>query len=569
MPALRIISLFVTAAMILAAFLLFESEGHFYVTTELLPRGTVWSLYISFALIAIGLIAQWRHSLSPFIKTSKSTRLTLLTLSIGAVIFLKTNVPETNRVYFDEHIYENIGQLISTTGEALMVNEGAIRQGKLFAKAREYNKQPNGYPVYLSFFYQFLDVNEPTAFWAVNVAYFLSILTLFGISYLLFHSELGALFTALCFAMTPMVLRFANSAAVELPTVLFSTLAIYTAILYRNAPSLWTGASMVGGLAYAFQMRGESPLILLPALVILLPIFKSELKQNRFYVLLPALTALLIPLFLHILSFRNHSWGSGTGDKFSLDAFKMNIGMNVPFYFTNIRFPLAFTVFAIAGFFINDKKNKTELAAITLWFIYSFGIFLFFYAGGYNYGIDVRYSNISAPPLALLTGYGAHSLIRWLRSNTSLPPFVPAVLLLAALFGSWAFTLPEITLLGQEARQARFDTEFARVMRQNMPADSFVFSHNPGMWLVFGQSAAQSSNLSYLLDQPLQARNQIREWRNSYPGGLFFHWNFWCNTMDRVQVAFCQRILDGFKHKKVFEQTDLGRSYAIFELLDY
>ncbi|MCM0605398.1 MAG: glycosyltransferase family 39 protein [Xanthomonadaceae bacterium] len=558
-----------TVLMISLAFLLFLSEGHFYITTKILPRATVWSLYISTALISIGLAYHWRITLSPIIQSKPITRLALLLILIFSTVFLKNYVPQTNRVYFDEHIYENIGQLIHTTGESLMVNQGTIRQGKLFAQAREYNKQPGGYPTYLSYFFSIFNVSEATAFFAVNCAYFFTILLIFCVYYLLFQSELGALYSALFFSLTPMVMRFANTAAVEIPTVLFSTLTIYCALIYRQLPSWFSGASLIGSLGFTFQMRGESPLMLIPVLLILYPALKTELKINRFYILLPALTVLLLPVFLHILSFRNHSWGNGTGEKFSLDAFKMNSGMNIPFYFTNVRFPIFFTICALFGLFFRAKKNKIELLSVWTWFILTFGIFLFFYAGGYNYGIDVRYSVISAPALAILSGFGANRIIEVLTQNFKAIIKVAPLAMLILIVSTWATTLEEVTLLGQEAVQARLDVSFSREVASKISKDALIFSHNPSMWLILGVSSAQSSILSHLLDQPLILRNQIRVWRKNYPGGIFFHWNFWCNTMDKVQVTFCQKIINGFKHKKVFEQVLNNKPYSVYEILDY
>ncbi len=45
-----------------------------------------------------------------------------------------------------------------------------------------------------------------------------------------------------------------------------------------------------------------------------------------------------------------------------------------------------------------------------LWFVLFWGIFLFFYAGSYRYGADVRFALLSFMPLAVLAGIGGEAL---------------------------------------------------------------------------------------------------------------------------------------------------------------
>ena len=55
-----------------------------------------------------------------------------------------------------------------------------------------------------------------------------------------------------------------------------------------------------------------------------------------------------------------------------------------------------------------------------LWFLMFWGIFLFFYAGSYKYGADVRFALVSFMPLAVLAGLGADRLragIAWIAAR--------------------------------------------------------------------------------------------------------------------------------------------------------
>ena len=54
---------------------------------------------------------------------------------------------------------------------------------------------------------------------------------------------------------------------------------------------------------------------------------------------------------------------------------------------------------------IRGSKNLFRV-----WFLLFWGIFIFFYAGSYNYGADVRFALVSYIPIALIAGYGAAAL---------------------------------------------------------------------------------------------------------------------------------------------------------------
>ena len=70
----------------------------------------------------------------------------------------------------------------------------------------------------------------------------------------------------------------------------------------------------------------------------------------------------------------------------------------------NIRYPALFTACALIGLFAGGRYLKK--LPVLVWFVLTWGIFLFFYAGSYNYGADVRYSVVSTAPLAVLEGAG-------------------------------------------------------------------------------------------------------------------------------------------------------------------
>ncbi len=97
-----------------------------------------------------------------------------------------------------------------------------------------------------------------------------------------------------------------------------------------------------------------------------------------------------------------------------------NLRVNGRFYLGDERFPVVFTLLALAG--LCGRRFAAERLALLAYFVLFFAIDLLFYAGSYNYGADVRYSLMTYPPLAILGGLGLAQIVRWAdRVNHVLP----------------------------------------------------------------------------------------------------------------------------------------------------
>src|SRR6185503_1990817 len=67
----------------------------------------------------------------------------LMALAMGLTVGL---VPRTNRIYYDEQIYQNVGQNLADLKLAQMCNDGTVQDGRLRCSSGQYNKQPYAYP---------------------------------------------------------------------------------------------------------------------------------------------------------------------------------------------------------------------------------------------------------------------------------------------------------------------------------------------------------------------------------------------------------------------------------------
>jgi hypothetical protein len=476
-------------------------------------------------------------------------------------------VPREHRIYYDEDIYQNIGQNIAylkdsgahrgegygegisnlwkrVVGRAGMCNEGKIEYGEYSCDRLEYNKEPNGWAYILSVVFRLCGVHELAGFLTTNLIYGLSILTVFFIGYLLTKNSVVGIYAALVCALMPEFMIWSNTTAVEPSAAFFPGLAVLGALIFiksRDTKSLFL-AVVISAFGVQFRPEGVMVLLVIGLMIFLWAI--DEWKKAEFYLFLSIFFILLIPHITHLYAVKGMSWGS-SGPKFSLNFFEGNFRVNSLFYLKNLRFPLLYTILFLFGIAFEWGKEaiegKTflwkEKVVVSLWFLLFWGIFLFFYAGSYNYGADVRFSLLSFLPLTLLAGNGAASLINTLNQKFK-TKYVNCVVVSFIIFNFLPF-MPFVRAITQEAWAARADHKYAREMAKEIPDNALVLTHNPNMFLLWGKSAAQVS----------LATEQSRDFNRlfyRYRGGLYFHYNFWCNVPDRLQNSFCENILEKY-----------------------
>jgi hypothetical protein len=251
-----------------------------------------------------------------------------------------------------------------------------------------------------------------------------------------------------------------------------------------------------------------------------------------------------------------YSWGT-TESKLSIDHLTSNFSINSLFYFDNRKFPVILTLLLLVSLF--SRSFIKEKILLATWFLCFWGIFLFFYAGSYEYGADVRYSLVSYVPLAVLSGLGAYQL-RSLASNfKSLNLYISPILITLIIISFIKF-LPQVRAETQEAWGARADHLYAKKFAEILPENSIVLTHNPGMFQLWGKNAAQISLATYQTSYV----NQVRF--NQYKDGIYLHWNFWCNAGDSVQNSFCENALNNYDYELVEEHNKNDFRYVLYKL---
>jgi len=514
----------------------------------IMPRTLEWT----FLLMVAGFAVNFR-GIRELLPARRFVPIVVFLVALVTVSFLP---PRTHRIYFDEDIYQNVAQNILWEGRAQMCNEGLIQAGSFRCEAWEYNKEPNAFPFLLSTVFRVSGVDESASHRLNRWLFALGAIAVYWIAGVLFEKTSVALGAALVFILTPQNLLWSATVAVEPGAAAFGAVGIGAWIYFCKKPSWAAGIFGASSLAFASQFRPESGLVLAVAAIAMLLLAPGLLRRRETYGCALLLFLLLVPHFAHLWSVRDEKWGS-TDAKFSTKHAEQNWKTNAAYYVEGSDFPASFTLAALIGLLYPRRKRQVAVAVV--WFALLFGIFIPFYAGSYRYGADVRFAFLSVAPLAILAGAGLGVVSGWLarRFNRSrwlqIAPYGLVV---------YAFThyLPLVRAVGMEGWQARADHDTARAMVEQLPENSILLTHNPGMIQVMGRSAAQVSLVSY---QPAR----VDHFFDRFKGGVYFHYNFWCNVDDEVQNQFCSDVLGRYQTQVLMEESAGFYRYVLHRLL--
>jgi 4-amino-4-deoxy-L-arabinose transferase-like glycosyltransferase len=472
-----------------------------------------------------------------------------LCLTLTAVV-----APRTSRIFFDEQIYQSIGRSLADTRVAEMCNDGAVEYGRLQCWSGEYNKQPYAYPYLLSLAYRVTGSRPSVAHVVNNLAATGLVFVVFLLAALLFQDRRAAIGAALVMALVPMQLVWSNTAASEPTAALACALAVLAAMEFvrtRSTPAfIWTLSTTI----FAASFRPECVLVAPLVLGLLGVKSRSEFARPRFWWWTAAAVGTGWNVLAHAVAVRNESWGA-VGERMALSHVGRNIATNGWFYFWDERFPAGFTLLALVGLALRFRSGAGWLLA---YFGLFWGVFLLFYAGSYDYGADVRYSLMTYAPLAALAGVGLAAIVERMGRVVGASRALPVIAAVVLFYGSSYF--PLVRSVGEEAWAARADVAFVDRVIPTLPQNSVVLSHTPSVFLVRGVNAAQTSIAQ--TNEPRVAH----EFFDRYAGGVYLHWNFWCNVADPSQQAFCNDALKRFEHTLIVEERVRNYRFGLYKL---
>ncbi|MCD6398749.1 MAG: glycosyltransferase family 39 protein [Candidatus Aenigmarchaeota archaeon] len=518
----KIISLIPLALILLFAYI-FTNYISGYFSRSVIQDNLMWITPVFFGATLILILVSFGFSfkdMKKLFRFDKKIWISLLLIFLVGFSLRAFVAPQTNRLYYDEDIYMNIAQNIQNEGKTILCNYGTP------TKCIEgiYNKQPNGYPFLISILFFLTGVNE------INASYFtiflssLTIFFIFLISYLLFDDKKIGLFSALIFSLVPINIIWAPTTSAGSVFVLFSAISIFGFLCYFKTEKLSLLLFSFSSLAYAIQIRPEGTiLIVIVGLLFLLKDKKlfSRLNDKKFLLILILFSFLILPHLLHLDSVKNESWGS-SGSKLSMEYVGKNIKDNGGFFFENTRFPVIFTILSILGLYPFRKYWKEKIF-LGFWFLAFFGLYLLFYAGSFNYGVDVRFSLNLYLPLSIFGASGCvliYELVYKHIKNKKIRAFsffIPLVIVLL----SFSQFIPFVGSIGQKAWDARVAHDFIVEKTDELPKDCWVFTHVPSVVLVSGRNSLQA----WYAQNP-----KIVDKLFSQTDCVMFYEEYWCNS---------------------------------------
>ena len=553
------------------------------------------------------------YTISPPPAASRLRRLNrpgvwLFVIFAGGLLLVSQVAPQVHRIYFDEDIYANMAQNIAFTGQTGMANYGSFEYGEYFVNWLGYNKDPSGWPFLISLAFQLFGTDETLAFYLNNLLFVGGILIVFFIVKLLAKGTFAGLIAAFVYAIVPHNLLWSNTVAAETSAAFFAGLAVLCTLVYLRTRTVRHLFLLAVVLPFACYMRPESVLITLWALAAvsfnLFPIdshpqppFRHPFATRSFWVMGIIAFALIIPHIWHFFAMSGQSWGA-PGAKFSTSFFLNNLTVNGFYFLNNKEFPVLFTLLALIGLAARRERPGRDgkeigpggVFLILLWFLLFWGIFLFFYAGSYKYGADVRFALVCFMPIAVLAGLGGDALREWIAGGEDVPkgegetggsassavilhqetavgvdrpglrtfyrrPFT-ALLILILLF-CWLKFVPLVRLVGQEAWGARHDHKYSHEFIKKIPNRSIVVTHIPTMFLLWGQNAIQSY-------AGINNPDLIRDLMKRYDGHVYFHKNYWCNASNDSNKTICDGIQLNYNLEPVVVGREQSYEYGLY-----
>jgi dolichyl-phosphate-mannose-protein mannosyltransferase len=478
----------------------------------------------------------------------------MIAIALVAVGLTLTLPYRTNRIFYDEQIYQNVGRNLADSKRAQLCNDGTIRDGRLRCVRAEYNKQPYAYPHLLSLVYRTFGVRANAPFAVNAVAMGLTVLFVYLLVLLLFADRAAAFGAAALLALIPEQLIWSASGAAEPTASLAFVAALLAAACFVRTRSDAALAGVAIATAYASQFRPESLLVVPIVGLLLWQRSRDELLTPRMCWAAALFLGLTALQFAHVLAVRHEGWGT-TQERMGLSYAIQNLRVNGWFFLRDPRFPPALTLLAVLG--IAAPRHGTGRVAIAAWFLALFGITLFFYAGSYDYGADVRYSVMTNPPIAIFAGLG----VAWVVRTAGGRPWRVGACVGFALVAAFLYlqtAVPVVRATTDSASAARADVEFAKAFAPTLPTGAYVLTHTPAMFQVWGVDAGQMSlatDPGFL--EALAARAT---------GGVYLHWNYWCNTQDPIHQALCARVRDLGPVEPAGESRSDGQRLAFYRM---
>jgi len=509
------------------------------------------------------------YSLPELFKELKKLRINklylalLFLLSLSFFLFEVFIMKPTERIFFDEHLYQDEAIDILKQFNAKMCLYGTNETCKIFT----YYHQGIAWAYIIAIGYLISGINAMHTAWNLNLIFStLSIPLLFFVCYMLTEKESTSLLASFFYASMPLTLIWARTGCAEVSLVFFSLLSIFSLLLWIKTKNKRLIVLVISSIIFAAQGKIEGVFIL-PILAIFYFLFFGFKDEGLEKIFLPALI-LLIPAFIYLtIQYKEDPFGAAGNKKFALEYFVENIKTNSLYWFnfyqngtpiqtqnvSNMLIPI-FALLSVFG-------RRKETLAVFIWFIIPFLIYASFYAGSVTYGVDNRFMLSCVAPMVILASFGVSTLYNFLSKKSRILSICIVVILLSGYIYLFKELLPYVTVDPMEiweAHDARvYVFDFVLKHYSEIPKDCYFVSFVPGLFRTLGRNAVYNENLFYLYNSG-ELKGKC----------LVYDYGYWC-IVPPFHDTSCKAILQAFQLQPIRNLTlEDGRTLAFYYILN-
>ncbi len=530
---------------------------------NVIQQNLMWITPIFFALtlgiILISFFLSIKDIKKIFKNVDKKTWIVVIIIFLCGMSLRTFASPHTHRLFYDEDIYLNIGQNIAKEGRVILCNYG--NQEKCFEGI--YNKQPNGYSFLMSPIFIF-NASESAAHYLTAFISSLTIPMIFLIGYLLFENKKIGILSSLIFSLIPITIIWAPTTTAGSVSIFFISLTLFSFLCYFKTKKTTILLLSFSTLAYAIQVRPEGIMFLIVIFISFFLLNKEPFKdfeKRNFLIFFTIFFILIVPHMLHTSSVKSEGWGA-SGNKLGLEYVENNLNVNGMFFFKNIRFPVLFTILGIIGLYPfkgkislkNFLKGMRTKSILIVWFLIFFVLYLLFYAGSFDYGVDVRFSLNLYIPLALLGGCGAYLIsknINKLLKKEYISISIISIIIIVSFVPFYEYS----TGLGEKAWDARLAHDFVVEEMKEIDDECWIFTHVPSVILVNGKNSLQA-----WYAQNKEVRENIMK-----EDCVMFYEEYWCSS-EPWKSGPCKYFHDNFDMEVYSNVTGRYKKFTLYKI---
>jgi len=474
-------------------FNLFQNLSIYLRQPEMEKWLAVWEvrfLALALLLLTLCLPALWKIFKTEWERLAAPTRRNLLLVILLALALRLFLPPGDHRLFFDEDLYLNLGQNISKLGLAQNSQFGETFYGNYKNFTPYLNKETNGFPFLVSLIFSVFGVQESAVFLVLKILGGLMVIPVFGIGLLMFGESVG-IWAALLFALLPLHIYWSASASSEPACAFFAAWAGFLPLLMTRHRETALKIAAVAVLAFAIQCRIEGVILVIPVLVIL-AVNPCKLKFSQLLGLGGLLLFLIFPYLLHFNYVRHMDWEASSGQKMALRYVELNLGPNLQFFWANRQFPLLYTLLLLLGILAGINKYRLKNTfALAVWALTFFIPYLFFYAGSYKWGVNVRFAVFLLAPLTVLAASGLVRLLE--RLENIFPRARISTMALLVIFLQFIPLINQARTPYEDCWDARAEHRFVTEFCRELPENCFVVTSAPAVVLLTGKGAVETT----------------------------------------------------------------------------